>query len=158
LILYRHRQVGWRFVAVTLAGFAVAVGLSFTLSPATRAAVPWLLHMLYGLLLLALLLFSTLTVTVAPDDIRVRLGVGLYRRTIALADVVRCAQVRIKSWRGVGLRWTPAGWLYNIGAREAVRLELARERAVMIGTDDAPRLLAVIDAQLRLRGSGNPTT
>ena len=114
--------------------------------------------MLYGLLVLALLLFSTLTVTVATDDIRVRLGIGLYRRTIALADVVRCARVRIKSWRGVGLRWTPAGWLYNIGGRDAVRLELARERAVMIGTDDAPRLLAVIDAQLRLRGSANPTT
>ncbi len=158
MTLYRHRQVGWKFVAVTVAGFAVAIGLSFGLSPATRAAVPWLLYMLYGLLALALLLFSTLTVTVGPADIRVRFGIGLYRRNIALADVVRCVQVRIKGWSGVGLRWTPAGWLYNIGGRDAVRLELARERAVMIGTDDAPRLLATIDAQLRSRGPGSSTT
>jgi hypothetical protein len=158
LILYRHRQIGWKLIAGTLVGFGVAIGMTFMLSPATRAAAPWLLHALYGLLALGLALFSTLTVVVDPEEIRVRFGIGFYQRTVPLADVIRCDLVRTKVWWGVGLRWTPAGWLYNIGGRDAVRLELARERPVMIGSNDAERLKAVIDAQLALRGTRATTT
>jgi hypothetical protein len=158
LILYRHRQIGWKLVAGTLLGFGVAIGMTFTLSPATRAAAPWLLHALYGLLALGLALFSTLTVEVDQDEIRVRFGIGFYRRAVPLADVLRSEIVRTKLWWGVGLRWTPAGWLYNIGGREAVRLELVRERPVMIGSDDAAQLKSVIDAQLALRATRATTT
>lgn len=153
MILYKHRQVGWKLIVGTLVGFGVAIGLSFTLSPATRAAAPWVLHALYGLLVLALALYSTLTVEVDAQEIRVRFGVGFYRRTVPLADVLRCDLVQTRVWWGVGLRWTPAGWLYNIGGRDAVRLELMRERAVMIGSNDVDRLKTVIDAQLALRGA-----
>jgi hypothetical protein len=151
LILYRRRQIGWKLIAGTVLGFALAIGVTVTLSPATRAAVPWLLYALYGLLALGLALFSTLTVEVDADEIRVRFGIGFYRRTVPLGNVLRSDVVRTKLWWGVGLRWTPAGWLYNIGGREAVRLELVQERPVMIGSDDAPRLKSVIDAQLALR-------
>jgi hypothetical protein len=158
LILYRHRQIGWKLIAGTLLGFGVAIGMTFALSPATRAAAPWLLYALYGLLALGLALYSTLTVEVDAEEIRVRFGIGFYRRTVPLADVVRSEVVRTRFWWGVGLRWTPAGWLYNIGGREAVRLELARERPVMIGSDEAPRLKSVVDAQLALRGTRTTTT
>ena len=156
--LYRHRQIGWKLIAGTLLGFGVAIGMTFALSPATRAAAPWLLYALYGLLALGLALYSTLTVEVDAEEIRVRFGIGLYRRTVPLADVVRSEVVRTRLWWGVGLRWTPAGWLYNIGGREAVRLELARERPLMIGSDEASRLKSVIDAQLALRGTPTTTT
>jgi len=158
LSLYRHRQIGWKLIAGTLLGFGVAIGMTFALSPATRAAAPWLLYALYGLLALGLALYSTLTVEVDAEEIRVRFGIGLYRRTVPLADVVRSEVVRTRLWWGVGLRWTPAGWLYNIGGREAVRLELARERPLMIGSDEASRLKSVIDAQLALRGTPTTTT
>lgn len=158
MILYRHRQIGWKLIAGTLLGFGVAIGMTFALSPATRAAAPWLLYALYGLLALGLALYSTLTVEVDAEEVRVRFGIGVYRRTVPLADVVRSEVVRTRLWWGVGLRWTPAGWLYNIGGREAVRLELARERPVMIGSDEASRLKSVIDAQLALRGTRTTTT
>lgn len=155
---YRHRQIGWKLIAGTVVGFAMAIGVTFVLSPTTRAAAPWLLPALYGLLALGLALFSTLTVEVDAREVRVRFGVGLVQRTIPLADVLRCDPIRTKLWWGVGLRWTPAGWLYNIGGRDAVRLELSQQRPVMIGSDDVPRLKAAIDARLAHRAIAATTT
>jgi hypothetical protein len=144
--VYRHTQVGWRIIAASGLGLMVAVALTLTLSPATRAAVPWLLTALYGVLVLGLALFATLTVVV-DDAINVRFGIGLLRKSIAVEDVRRCELVRTRVLWGWGLHWTPSGWLYNVGGRDAVRLELAGQRAIMVGSDEAPRLRDAIDAR-----------
>jgi hypothetical protein len=148
---YRHRQVGWKLLAGTAVGLALALWLAATLSPSTRAAAPWALAALFGVLALAILMFATLTVEVDEARIRVKFGIGLIRRTVDLSDVAGCELLRIRSWWGWGLHWTPGGWLYNIGGREAVRVMIVRERAVIIGTDDADRLKAAIDARIVAR-------
>jgi hypothetical protein len=145
--VYRHTQIGWRIIAASVLGIIVAVGLSFTLSPATRAAAPWLLACLYGILALALALFATLTVVVDDATIAVRFGVGILRKSIAIADVLKCDLVRTRVLWGWGLHWTPAGWLYNVGGRDAVRLELAGQRPVIVGSDQAPLLRDAIEAR-----------
>jgi len=130
-------------------GFAVLVTLS--LSAATLAAVPWLVVALFGLLALGLLAYATLTVEVDAEDVRVRFGIGLIRKSIPLSDIARCEIVRTPSWWGWGMHWTPSGWLYNVSGRAAVRLEMTSQRPVMIGSDEAERLKAAIDARLALR-------
>ena len=149
---YRHRQVGRKLIVATVFAFGVSVWVVATVSPETRDAAPWVLWALFGLLALAIALFATLTVEVDNDEIRVAFGIGLIRRSIAIADVLRCDVIRTRLWWGVGLRWTPSGWLYNVGGREAVRLELAQQRAVMIGSNDAAALKGAIDARLAARG------
>ncbi len=149
---YRHRQVGRKIIVATVFAFVVSVWVVATLSPETREAAPWVLWALFGLLALALVLFATLTVEVDNDEIRVAFGIGLIRRSIAVSDVLRCDIIRTRLWWGVGLRWTPSGWLYNVGGREAVRLELAQQRAVMIGSNEAAALKSAIDARLAARG------
>ena len=130
-------------------GFALLVTLS--LSAATLAAVPWLVVALFGLLALGLLAYATLTVEVDAEDVRVRFGIGLIRKSIPLSDIARCEIVRTPSWWGWGMHWTPSGWLYNVSGRAAVRLEMTSQRPVMIGSDEAERLKAAIDARLALR-------
>lgn len=149
---YRHRQLGRKLVVATVFAFGVSIWLVATLSPATREAAPWVLWALFGMLALALALFATLTVEVDNDQIRVVFGVGVIRRSIPIAEVLRCDIIRTRLWWGVGLRWTPSGWLYNVGGREAVRLELAQQRAVMIGSDDAAALKDAIDTVRAARG------
>jgi hypothetical protein len=149
--LYRRTQVGWKLLAGTAVGLALATWVTLSLSPATRAAVPWMIYAMYATLLAAVALFATLTVEVDEREIRLRFGIGLIRRTIELADVLRTERVRIKAWWGWGLHWTPTGWLYNIGGRDAVRIAVRRDRGVVIGSDDAERLQACIDARLAPR-------
>jgi hypothetical protein len=138
-----------------MAGTAVllglAVGLTLSLSPATRAAAPWLIYGLFAIIALTVALFAALTVEVDATEIRVKFGVGLVGKTIAVADVVRCERLRTRIWWGWGLHWTPSGWLYNVGGRDAVRVILVHERPVIIGSDEAERLKAAIDARIAAR-------
>ena len=142
---YRHRQVGWKLAAGVIVGLMLAAGLVSVLSTATREASR-LVYGLFGVLIVALLLFATLTVTVDGSEIRVVFGIGLVRKTIELADVIKCEPVGVRTLWGWGLHWTPGGWLYNVGGRDAVRIVLAGERAVIVGTDDVRGLAAAIEA------------
>lgn len=138
-------------IAGSVAGLGLALLVTMSLSPATLAAVPWLVVALFGLLALGLLTYATLTVDVDSEEVRARFGIGLIRKSIALADIARCDVVRTPSWWGWGIHWTPSGWLYNVSGRAAVRLEMTTERPVMIGSDEAERLKAAIDARLAQR-------
>ena len=139
------------------AGFALALAVTWSLSAATLAAVPWLVAALFGLLALGLLIYATLTVEVDAKQVCARFGVGFIRKSIDIADIVRCEIVRTPSWWGWGIHWTPAGWLYNVSGRAAVRLDMRSQRPVMIGSDEAERLKAAIDATMA-QASLVPTT
>jgi hypothetical protein len=138
-------------VAGSAVGFAIALLVTLSLSASTLAAAPWLVVALFGLLALGLLTYATLTIDVDDDRIVARFGVGLIRRAIPVADIMRCEIVRTPVWWGWGLHWTPSGWLYNVSGRAAVRLELKGQRPLMIGSDDTERLKAAIDARLAAR-------
>lgn len=149
---YRHSQFATPMAVATALGLAVATGGVALLSRETLDAAPWLVVALYALLLGAFALFWRLTVEVDGGALRAVFGVGLVRRTVDLADVVRADAIRTRVWWGYGVHWTPSGWLYNVAGRDAVRLELRAERAVMIGTDEPDALKAAIDAALARRG------
>jgi hypothetical protein len=140
--------MGWAVIVGSAAGFGLALLVTLSLSAATLAAVPWLVVALFGLLALGLLAYATLVVEVDAENVRVRFGIGLIRKSIPLSDIARCEIVRTPSWWGWGMHWTPSGWLYNVSGRAAVRLEMRSQRPVMIGSDEAERLKAAIDARL----------
>ena len=140
--------MGWAVIVGSVVGLGLALLVTLSLSAATLVAVPWLVVALFGLLALGLLAYATLTVDDDAENVRVRFGIGLIRKSIPLSDIARCEIVRTPSWWGWGMHWTPSGWLYNVSGRAAVRLEMVSQRPVMIGSDEAERLKAAIDAQL----------
>ena len=148
---YRHVQTGWAVIAGSVAGLVLALVGTLSLSASTLAVAPWLVFALFGLLALGLLTYATLTVEVDAEHVRAKFGIGLIRKSIPLADIARCEIVRTPTWWGWGMHWTPSGWLYNVSGRAAVRLEMKSQRPVMIGSDEAQRLKAAIDAGLARR-------
>jgi hypothetical protein len=148
---YHHVQTGWAVILGSVVGFGMALVVTLSLSASTLAAVPWLVFALFGLLALGLLTYATLTVMVDAEQVRVYFGIGLIRKSIPLVDIARCEVVRTPTWWGWGMHWTPSGWLYNVSGRAAVRLEMTSQRPVMIGSDEAERLKAAIDARLARR-------
>ena len=150
--MYSHSQFGWPMaVGAGLAlGFATVVLVA--VSDETRAAASWTIVALYATIGLAFAAFFRLRVTVDPDRILAVFGIGLIRKEIPLADVLRADVVRTRVWWGYGIHWTPSGWLYNVAGRHAVRLEVRGGRAMMIGTDEPDALKAAIDARLAARG------
>ena len=156
MAVYRHTQLAWVLAGAMALGLLAAVAVPFFVPEGAMRApwwTPWLLVVVFAV---GLLLFGWLTVEVDGREIRLRFGVGAFRRTVPVGEVSRCERVRTRLWWGWGIRWTPAGWLYNVAGREAVRLELLRERPVIIGSDDADALMAVIEARVAAHGGPRP--
>ena len=145
-VRYERTQFGTAMAVATLLGLVVAGWAIAIVSRATLQAVPWLPWALYGVLALAFLMFGWMRVVVDERAVRAIMGIGLVQKSVEVADIRRADVVRTRVWWGWGVHWTPAGWLYNVSGRRAVRLELASERPVMFGTGDPRGLHEAIEA------------
>ena len=135
---YRHTQVGW-----VILGFFAAVGLlvlkSLPPEAAGAARAPLLV-----VASLVLLLFCALTVEVDDEAIRVRLGIGLVRKRIPLAEAVSWRAVRNPWYSGWGIKLGPRGVLWNVSGFRAVEIDLPDGRRFRIGTDEPEELVRAI--------------
>jgi hypothetical protein len=140
VVAYRHTQFAWVLAGILVPGVLAAIGVVVFLPEGAMRAPWWTPWLLVAVLAVGLLLF----------------GIGAFRRTVPLGDIRSCDRVRTRLRWGWGIRWTPAGWLYNVAGREAVRLELERERPLIVGSDDADALKAAIDARVAACAGRSP--
>ena len=139
---YRHTQIGWAVLGAMLPGFAVLTAVAMVRRDAVPLAV-------LPLLALTAALMGTLTVSVDDTHVRLRMGIGLIRRTVRLTDIRGFARVRNRWFYGWGVRWfTPGGTLYSVSGLDAVQLTLADGRQLRIGSDEPDRLAAALRARL----------
>jgi hypothetical protein len=150
---YEHRQTGWAMLGLACIP-AVCLGAILLTTPEDQRTVP--APLLIGLAVLTAVVvigFTSLSVMVTPDHLIARFGIGLFRKTVALTDIVHVEVTRTRWHEGWGIRWTRRGMLYNVAGFDAVRLRLASGRALLIGSDDAPRLAAAIRRAIDDRGA-----
>ncbi len=147
---YKHTQTGW-----VVLGFCVGMLLLFQFLPTPRGLHGAFFLVVMGLLVLLFALVGALTVEVDDRAIRLRFGVGVVRKTFALADVASCRPVRNKWYWGWGIRLIPAeglerrhAWLYNVSGLDAVELQMTDGRTFRIGTDEPQKLSDFIQARL----------
>ncbi|MCO4769699.1 MAG: hypothetical protein KDA24_06670 [Deltaproteobacteria bacterium] len=105
-----------------------------------------------GIVLVSFLVGGMGIVTeVASDGVRVNLR-PFPGRTYAWSEIAR-AEVRtyrpIMEYGGWGLRWGPSGKAYNVYGTEGVQLTLTNDKRVLIGSQRAAELAAVIEAHIR---------
>ncbi|MGC8763382.1 MAG: hypothetical protein ACP5VN_07095 [Acidobacteriota bacterium] len=141
---YPHRQVGWTVLSFLAAGVLVSL-----LLPRTAGGLPSDPRGRVVLLFLPLVLalgaaFATLTVQVDRDRLLLRFGLGLWRRTVPLAEVESARPLKIPWTWGYGIRLAPGGWLYRVGGRDGVGLRLRGGRRLYVGTDDPEGLLGAL--------------
>lgn len=138
---YEHTETGWVIIAI-LGGFTVLTALAAVVAPACGPN-----YVLYGVpfvLLAGLLGFFKLTVTVDEAAVRLRLGIGLVRVSVPLADIA-AAEIMDGSWyHGWGMRFIGDGWLYRVNSLKTVEFKLKNGRRCCIGTNDPAGLLAAV--------------
>lgn len=136
---YHHTQAGTVIrVSTTLA--IVAIAGSALQSDALRTV----LALVCAVLLAALVLFHSLSVSVTADAVRLSFGIGVIGRTIPRARIRAARIVRNAWYYGWGIHAIPRGWLYNVSGFDAVELGLDNGRVVRIGTDEPAALLAAV--------------
>ena len=89
-----------------------------------------------SLLAIILLLFHSLTVSVDKNQVSLRFGIGLIRKSFPTAEIISTEPVRNHWFYGFGIRLTRTGWLYNVSGLDAVQITLQNGKQARIGTDD----------------------
>ena len=85
-----------------------------------------------------------LTVSVTASGLAVEYGLGWPRRQIPRSEIVSAEPFRAPWWYGVGIRFTPKGWLWSIWGFRTVLLTLSNGKHFLIGTDDPEALAAAL--------------
>jgi hypothetical protein len=90
-------------------------------------------------------LWSSLTIRIEDDALRLQFGLGWPRKTVALEDIDAVEVTRTTFWEGWGVHRTRRGWLYNVSGYDAVLLRRRDGSSLLIGSDEPRRLKAAIE-------------
>ncbi|HIM30784.1 MAG TPA: hypothetical protein EYG57_14715 [Planctomycetes bacterium] len=146
---YEHTQPG-TLLRIVLGLFVLALGVTaiiFLSGVSREAGIIFLL--VAALLAFVLLVFHSLTVQVNRNEISLRFGIGIVKKSFSSAEIKTVEQVRNRWFYGWGIKLTPEGWLYSVSGLDAVQIVMQDGRKTRIGTDEPEKLLAAIESVIR---------
>lgn len=142
---YKHTQIGYLMLIVTLAVLALFVWAYITSSAepvsvdsGTNFAVTAIMAVIVGILTS----FVSLHVRIDGKYIRIKFGYGIYQRKFLLHDIVSVKTVKNHRRYGWGIRvwFWPKMCIYNVSGFDAVEIKLKNGKTYRIGTDEPKRL------------------
>jgi len=146
MTLYQHTQ----YLSGKTLFFVAAVLLVVAAAVFTQGVPAFALWIFVGILLLVTQ-FAMLTVEIDRNELRIRFGIGLIRKRIALEDVAAVGVVTYPWFYGYGIRLTPHGWMYNVSGNEAVELVFHNGKRFRIGSDEPEALIRALPASIARR-------
>ncbi|MDP3024857.1 MAG: hypothetical protein Q8O10_04920 [candidate division Zixibacteria bacterium] len=142
---YSERQnlVWWVRYLIILVFVGFILGLSFTFSdPKTPSWVSPFITILVLFFLLIFINFRTLEIKV--DGRFLEFGFGIFRKKIALSDIIFCEESKVTfgKYGGIGIRWGFGGTIcYNTRFGKGVRIKIKDKRKDYVLTSDNPQAL-----------------
>jgi hypothetical protein len=103
------------------------------------------------LILFILASFTTLSVSIDENYLRIKFGYGIFRKRFALGEIASVKQVKNHWYYGWGIRlWLwPKIWVYNVSGFDAVELVMKNGNVYRIGTDVPEELTVAIKTVLK---------
>ncbi len=126
---YKHTQVGYLIIAV-MAAVMVLIGIVLA-----EAGINWMAIGVLIFIVIALVLFSSLTVVIGEDEVEARFGPGPISKRFKLNEIESCQVVKNPWYYGWGIRLTPHGMLFRVSGFHAVEIKLRTGKKYLIGTD-----------------------
>ena len=140
MISYKHTQVGYIVVVVTLAVtvlFAWAHITARAEPPSVNSGPNFAVSSIMILILFILASFATLTVSIDESYFRIKFGYGIFARKFALDQIASVKAVKNHWYYGWGIRlwlWPKIG-IYNVSGFDAVEITMKNGEVCRIGTD-----------------------
>ena len=139
---YKHTQIGYLLI------IALGAGVLMVGYIAVRAQFHPFTLVLFTVMLVCLAVFSSLTVEVDDQMLKLQFGLGVLRKAFLLSQVKSCSIVQSPWYYGWGIHFFGKGWIYNVSGTQGVELELKNGKKARIGTDDVNGLIQAISAHL----------
>ena len=146
---YKHTQIGYLMLAV----FAFMLVLFAWLQITARAEPPsyysgtnFAMTAIMVLILFILASFSTLTVVMNIQVLKIYFSWGIFRKEFTINEIVSVAQVKNQWYCGWGIRlriW-PRMWIFNVSGFDAVEIKMKDGKIYRIGTDEPEKLETAI--------------
>ena len=142
---YKHTQIGYLMIVVTLVVLVLFARAQITARaepPSYDSGTNFAVTAIMVLILFILASFSTLTVTLGENYLRIKFGYGIFRKKFPRGEIASAKIVKNHWYYGWGIRlWLwPKMWIYNVSGFDAVEIIMRNGRIYRIGTD-VPREL-----------------
>jgi hypothetical protein len=146
---YKHTQIGYLMLAVTLAVLALFVWIYIMASaelPSADSGPNFAITAIMALILFILASFATLTASVDETYLRIKFGYGIFAKKFALNQIASVQSVKNHWYYGWGIkvRFWPYIWIYNVSGFDAVEIIMKNGKIYRIGTDAPGQLEAAI--------------
>lgn len=143
---YRHTQYGTATLMVFLiTGILIAIVALQVIAEGRLLSAIFML----GLYLLGLLMFTSLTVEIAEEQLRFWFGIGMVRKTIALSEIQSTRAIKNPWYYFWGVKSIPGGWFYAVAPGAAIEMTLRDGRILQLGTDQPDNLSRAIETARR---------
>ncbi|QQS16035.1 MAG: hypothetical protein IPK84_01600 [Candidatus Moraniibacteriota bacterium] len=145
MTLYKHTQIGYLMLVVTMAVSVLFVWAQVTTRmepPSYDSGANFVVTALMAIILFLLASFSTLTAIVDEQCVSICFGWGIFRKTFATNEIASVTRVKNHWYYGWGTRvwfWLKM-WIYNVSGFDAVEITLKDNRVYRIGTDEPDKL------------------
>jgi len=151
---YKHTQIGYLMLVVTLAVLVFFVWLYITAlaEPLSIDSGPnFAVTAIMVLTLFILASFATLTASIDENYLRIKFGYGIFRKRFAVSEIASAEQVKNHWYYGWGIRgwFWPYMWIFNVSGFDAVELVMKNGKVYRIGTDQPKELETAIKTVLK---------
>jgi hypothetical protein len=116
--------------------------------PSVDSGTNFAMTAIMAFILCILASFSTLTVAIDKQFLKIRFGWGIFRKKFPLSEVVAVRRVHHHWYYGWGIRiwFWPKMWIYNVSGFDAIEIVMRGGKMYRIGTD-APHELEMAITQ-----------
>jgi hypothetical protein len=155
MVSYKHTQIGYLLIVVTLAVLALFV-LVYSMASAELLSVGsgpnFAMTALMTVILFILTSFTTLTTSIDENYIRVTFGYGIFQKKISLQEIASIKTVKNRWYYGWGIKvwFWPYMWIYSISGLDAVEITMKNGNVYRVGTDEPMKLESAISATMRI--------
>ena len=146
---YKHTQIGYLMLAVTLAVLVLFAWIYIMASaepPSVDSGPNFAVTAVMALILFMLASFATLTASVDETFLRIKFGYGLFAKKFALNEIASVQSVKNHWYYGWGVKvwFWPYMWIYNVSGFDAVEIIMRNGKIYRIGTNAPGELEAAI--------------
>ncbi len=142
---YKHTQIGYLMIVVTLAVLAFFAWVNITAAaepPSPDSGTNLFVTSIMALILLILASFVSLQVIIDEKYLRLKFGYGLFQKKFSLSDIISAQAVKNHWYYGWGIKvwFWPKMWIFNVSGLDAVEIKLKNGATYRIGTDEPKKL------------------
>ncbi|TAN57519.1 hypothetical protein EPN15_04075 [Patescibacteria group bacterium] len=150
---YKHTQIGYLMLLITLVVLVFFAWIQITARaepPSNYSGTNFAITAIMALILFILASFSTLTVFIDKQFLKIRFGWGVFRKKLPISEIAAVKKVKNQWYYGWGIRlwFWPKMWIFNVSGFDAIELTMKNGKIYRIGTDEPEKLASAIKQAL----------